>query len=62
MPNSSDDHPPLSSDQPDDAVAPLRARKPWRAPVVISATGVEHADKVYSPYDLAPSQRFGPTS
>jgi len=62
MPNSSDHHPPLSSDQPDDAVAPLRARKPWRAPVVIRSVSAGDADKIASNYDLDPSQKFGPTS
>jgi hypothetical protein len=47
MPHETDDHPASSGPAPDGSYTLLRPRKPWRAPLIITATLAANTDKPY---------------
>jgi hypothetical protein len=63
MSRDTDDHLGRSAPASEGADAPLRAKKPWRAPMVITATHLVHTNKSSDPYEFTSigSLKFGPS-
>ena len=51
MPNQTDDHRSNPDHTPGSSNAPLRAKKPWHAPLIIDATITEETDKAHHSHE-----------